>query len=412
MLKSHQQTIFETLGRNPIHPFPARMAAGIALEALGEGKTTLRVLDPMSGSGTVLAVARANGHRAFGVDLDPLAVLLAGVWTRTIDPEQIKDKAVEVLERARGSFRALTTAMAYPAGSDDETRAFIRYWFDDYARRQLAALSGAIGRVRDESTRNVLWCAFSRLIITKTAGASLAMDLSHSRPHRQFSRAPVKPFNRFTAAVQTIVSNCPQSGSGNVGPAAVVKRGDARKLNVETDSIDLVLTSPPYLNAIDYMRCSKFSLVWMGYNVCEIRQIRGESVGAEASSDEALDSKWVKSLIKQLKLTPALSTRDNALLARYAWDMWHVLAETSRVLRRGGRAVYVVGDCQSRGTFIRNSAIVTAVAEQHGLSLVSRQSRNLPANRRYLPPPKKGPTSTAAMDARMRREVVIAFKKP
>jgi len=412
MLKSHQQTILETLGRNPIHPFPARMAAGIALEALGEGKTTLRVLDPMSGSGTVVAVARANGHRAFGVDLDPLAVLLAGVWTRTIDPERIKDKAAEVLECARGNFRALTSGMAYPAGSDNETRAFIRYWFDDYARRQLAALSGAIGRVRNESTRNVLWCAFSRLIITKTAGASLAMDLSHSRPHRQFSRAPVKPFNRFTSAVETIVSNCPQSGSGNVGPAAVVKRGDARKLNVETDSIDLVLTSPPYLNAIDYMRCSKFSLVWMGYNVCEIRQIRGESVGAEASSDEALDSKWVTDLIKQLKLTPALSTRDNALLARYAWDMGHVLAETSRVLRRGGRAVYVVGDCQSRGTFIRNSAIVTAVAEQHGLSLVSRQSRNLPANRRYLPPPKKGPTSTAAMDVRMRREVVIAFKKP
>lgn len=138
----------------------------------------------------------------------------------------------------------------------------------------------------------------------------------------------------------------------------------------------------------------------------------GESVGAEASSDEALDAKWVKSLINQLKLTPALSTRDHALLARYAWDMGHVLAETSRVLRRGGRAVYVVGDCQSRGTFIRNSAIVTAVAEQHGLALVSRQSRSLPANRRYLPPPKKKPTSSAAMDARMRREVVMAFKKP
>ena len=412
MLKSHQQTILETLGRNPIHPFPARMAAGIALEALGQSNKALRVLDPMSGSGTVLAVARANGHRAFGVDLDPLAVLLAGVWTRTLDPERIKDKAAEVLERSRGRFHALNTGRAYPVDSDDETRAFIRYWFDDYARRQLAALSGAIGRVRDESTRDVLWCAFSRLIITKTAGASLAMDLSHSRPHRQFSRAPVKPFNRFTSAVNTIVSNCPQLGSGNVGPAAVVKRGDARRLNVESDSIDLVLTSPPYLNAIDYMRCSKFSLVWMGYNVCEIRQIRGESVGAEASSDEALDAKWVKSLINQLKLTPALSTRDHALLARYAWDMGHVLAETSRVLRRGGRAVYVVGDCQSRGTFIRNSAIVTAVAEQHGLALVSRQSRSLPANRRYLPPPKKKPTSSAAMDARMRREVVMAFKKP
>lgn len=411
MLKSHKKTILETLGRNPIHPFPARMAPGIALEALGKGSGTLRVLDPMAGSGTVLAVARANGHRAFGVDLDPLSVLLADVWTRTVNAELIRDKAYEILHRAKSAFDLLPAGQAYPAGSDGETRDFIRYWFDEYARRQLTALSAAISRLHDDSTRKVLWCAFSRLIITKTAGASLAMDLSHSRPHRRFTRAPIKPFNRFIAAVETIIANCPQSGSGAVGPATVVKRGDARRLGIESESIDLVLTSPPYLNAIDYMRCSKFSLVWMGYNVGEIRQIRGESIGAEVSSQDALESDWVKSILKELKLNPALSTRDHALLARYAWDMGHALGEASRVLRRRGRAVYVVGDSMSRGTFIRNSMIVTLVAQQRGLSLVSQQSRSLPANRRYLPPPKRM-ASSHAMDARMRREVVIAFKKP
>ena len=104
MLKSHKKTILETLGRSPIHPFPARMAPGIALEALGESKAPLRVLDPMTGSGTVLAVARAKGHRAFGVDLDPLAILLAGVWTRTVDAELVNDKAAEVLDRAKTAF--------------------------------------------------------------------------------------------------------------------------------------------------------------------------------------------------------------------------------------------------------------------------------------------------------------------
>jgi adenine-specific DNA methylase len=411
MLKSHKKTILEALGRNPIHPFPARMAPGIALEALGEGRGTLRVLDPMAGSGTVLAVARANGHRAFGVDIDPLAVLLADVWTGTVDAERIRGKAAEVLDRAKSAFDLLPAGQAYPAGSDDETRDFIRYWFDDYARRQLVALAAVISRLHDNSTRKVLWCAFSRLIITKTAGASLAMDLSHSRPHRQFTRAPIKPFNRFIAAVEMVIANCPQSSSGTVGPATVVKRGDARKLEMEDESIDLVLTSPPYLNAIDYMRCSKFSLVWMGHNVSEIRQIRGESVGAETSSDEALEASWVKSVIKELRLRPALSSRDHALLARYAWDMGHALGEASRVLRRRGRAVYVVGDSMSRGTFIRNSMIVTLVAQRHGLSLVSRQSRSLPANRRYLPPPKRT-KSDDMMDARMRREVVLAFKKP
>jgi DNA modification methylase len=411
MLMSHNKTIFEILGRSPIHPFPARMAPGIALEALGESKTPLRVLDPMAGSGTVLAVARASGHRAFGIDLDPLAVLLAGVWTRTVDPDRVRDKAAEVLDRAKMTFALLTLGQAYPSGSDNETRKFIRYWFDDYARRQLAALSTAINRVHDEVTRDVLWCGFSRLIITKQAGASLAMDLSHSRPHRKFARAPVKPFNRFITAVNTVVSNCPQLGSETVGPATVVKRGDARKLDIKDDSIDLVLTSPPYLNAIDYMRCSKFSLVWMGRTISELRQIRGESVGAEISFEEALETEWVKLLIKQLGLRPKLSNRNHAILAKYVWDMGQALAEVSRVLRRGGRAVYVVGDSKTRGTFIRNSSIVTAVAQEHGLSFVSQQSRALPANRRYLPPPKRR-GSKATIDVRLRKEIIIEFNKP
>src|SRR5260370_11931306 len=158
MLKSHKKTILEILGRNPIHPFPARMAPGIALEALGESKTALRVLDPMAGSGTVLAVARAKGHRAFGVDLDPLAVLLAGVGTRRVDAERVNDKVAEILGRAKAAFGPLPSGHAYPVGSDDETRKFIGYWFDDYARRQLAALSTAIRRVHHDATRDVLWC--------------------------------------------------------------------------------------------------------------------------------------------------------------------------------------------------------------------------------------------------------------
>jgi DNA modification methylase len=364
----------------------------------------------MMGSGTVLAVGRAKGHRAFGVDLDPLAVLLAGVWTRTVDLSSAKDKAEDVLNRAKFAFERLSSRHAYPIRSDDETCKFIRYWFDDYARRQLASLSFAIRRIHDEAIRDVLWCGFSRLIITKSSGASLAMDLSHSRPHRAFEYAPVKPFNQFISAVSTIVKNCPQSGSGPVGPATVVKKGDARQLDFEDKSIDLVLTSPPYLNAIDYMRCSKFSLVWMGHTISELRAIRGNTVGTEASFELAQKSKWVQALIKQLKLKPILSDRDQALLARYIWDMDQAITEVSRVLKKKGRAVYVVGDSMIRGTFVRNSEIVCAVAEKHGLSMLSKHSRKLPENRRYLPPPKQGQTNSA-LDGRMRKEVVLEFSK-
>ena len=291
------------------------MAPGIALGALGETNTSLRVLDPMAGSGTVLAVARSKGHKAIGVDPHPLAVLLAGVWTRLSDRDAAREKAVEVLSRAKARMTTLSIAQAYSANSDEETRTFLRYWFDPYARRQLTALSHAIAHIREPSIRDALWCGFSRLIITKQAGASLAMDLSHSRPHRTFERAPIKPFDRFLNAVEIVVGNCPEVRDGTLGPVTSVKQGDARKLDVENESIDLVLTSPPYLNAIDYIRCSKFSLVWMGYTAKEMREIRGSSVGTESSSDEALSDDWVRGLIKHLRLSPALSSRDYGLLA-------------------------------------------------------------------------------------------------
>ena len=96
MLKSHHQTVFQTLGRHPIHPFPARMAPGIALDALGKGKTPLRVLDPMAGSGTTLVVARSRGHEAIGLDSDPLACLISEVWCADIDAAKITRAAFRV----------------------------------------------------------------------------------------------------------------------------------------------------------------------------------------------------------------------------------------------------------------------------------------------------------------------------
>jgi DNA modification methylase len=410
MLASHGKSIFDTLGRQPIHPFPARMAAGIALAALSSKKGNLRVLDPMMGSGTVLAVARSKGHYATGVDLDPLAVLMGRVWTSSVDREKTISKAEEVLRRARKIFGTLPVSDAYPIGSDEETKKFIRYWFDGYVRRQLAALSFSIKRVQNKGIRDILWCALSRLIITKSVGASLAMDLAHSRPHKTYTRAPAKPFQRFLRAVKTVVENCPERSGVGLGPRTAALRGDARALKLKDKTIDLVLTSPPYLNAIDYIRCSKFSLVWMGHQIGDLRKIRRESIGCESGDAESETQPSVKNVIRALRLTPALPSKYAKMLSQYIWDMSKSIAEVSRVLKRGGRAVYVVGDSTIRGTFVRNSSIVSAVAKQNGLKLVSRHSRKLPNNRRYLPPPRII-GSRDALDSRMRREVVLVFRR-
>lgn len=98
-------------------------------------------------------------------------------------------------------------------------------------------------------------------------------------------------------------------------------------------------------------------------------------------------------------------------MTRYIADMRRAMREVARVLVPGGKAVYVMGENTIRGTYIRNSRIISDIARLCGLKLKERRVRNLPANRRYLPPPSAR-NNSAPMDTRMRREVVLAFVKP
>ena len=234
------------------------------------------------------------------------------------------------------------------------------------------------------------------------------MDLSHSRPHRTFETAPQKPFNKFLSTVERVIANAIDKRVHDSGPEPTIKKADARTLPLDNESIDLVLTSPPYLNAIDYVRCSKFSLVWMGYKIEELRQVRTSSVGNEAADAAAVDDEEIMGIVDALKLRPKLERRFHAILCRYINDMREAIAEVGRVLSKTGIAVYVVGENTVRGSYVRTSKIVTRLAELAGLSLRERRMRTLPANRRYMPPPD---ASAGSMNQRMRREIVLTFER-
>ena len=385
------------------------MAPAIALDALDDCNKRLRVLDPMAGSGTVLAVAQASGHKTMGFDTDPLAVLMAKVWTTPICPEAVFAKSKEVLWRARKLCQDIPLREAYPKDANTETRNFIRYWFDGRARRQLTSLAITIDRLRDDRLRDALWCAFSRLIITKQAGASRAMDLSHSRPHRTFDKAPILPFEKFVAAAKVVAYNCVTTLENETTPVSIVRRGDARLLPIESDSVDLVITSPPYLNAIDYIRCNKFSLIWLGYQISTLRTIRAGNIGTEIALPYGLKTDEIRDAAERIGDISSLGRRYEGILDRYIQDMSKALYEIWRVLRPNGRAVLVIGDSMIRGKFIKNSDALSFLAERLGLCLENRTTRELPPNRRYLPPPATK-TSGLNLQARMRSEVVLTFR--
>jgi hypothetical protein len=175
----------------------------------------------------------------------------------------------------------------------------------------------------------------------------------NSRPHRAFETAPEKPFNKFLDAVERVITNVIDKRTQDRGPATNIRLGDARKLDLPDDSIGLVLTSPPYLNAIDYLRCSKFSLVWMGHKIGDLREVRSESIGTESASELPIEEDAeIHRVISALSLRPKLNVRHERILAKYIHDMRAAVSEVGRVLSKGGSLPWAQTQVMGVGTHV------------------------------------------------------------
>ena len=168
-----------------------------------------------------------------------------------------------------------------------------------------------------------------------------------------------------------------------------------------------MLTSPPYLNAIDYMRGHRLSLIWLGYRLADLRQIRASSIGAERGSDNSNAARLFEDIQQSMCDVGRLPTRSAGIVLRYAEDVYRFVSELARVLRPNGPAILVVGNSCLKGTFIRNSDGVVRGASMVGLKLIRRIERDLPARHRYLPMPR---SSGSPLGKRMRTETVLTFK--
>ncbi len=389
----------------PIHPFPARMAPEIALEHTMRLPRASTVLDPMAGSGTVLRAASEEGHTALGIDLDPLSVLIARAWTTPVSTEAVLVEADSLVREARALDGS---SVALPWIDDDaETTEFVDYWFAVEQKAELRRISAVLRR-KAEPVHDVLRTAFSRLIVTKEPGASLARDTSHSRPHRVVRSTDFDVSSEFLRSVAWVAARLKDEPPQ---PGVKTSLGDARWMaSIADESVDGVITSPPYLNAIDYMRAHRLALVWFGYRMCDLRAIRGRVVGAERKLDDNTRESVARELIASLPSAKDLDRRTMGMVKRFAVDVWLIMNEIHRVLRIGGSAILVVGDSCLRGVFIRNSHLIKATARRVGLTLIDSRERILPDSRRYLPPPAKSGNGTP-LERRMRSEVVLSFAK-
>ncbi len=383
-----------------VHPFPARMAPEVALRSARQLPPLSLVLDPMVGSGTTLRCAADHGHRGVGFDVDPLAVLMARVWTTPLDVAALRRSGAEVLAAA-----VTVQPDGVTDGVDgDETADFMTYWFAPRQRRDLERLATVLRRKRGP-VGEALRLALSRIIVTKDRGASLARDVSHSRPHRVAEVSDYDVGAGFLRSVEQLATRLERTPP----PGGVdISLGDARALPLDDDSVDAIITSPPYLNAIDYLRGHRMTLVWLGFALDELREIRGTSIGTERGLDRGADRSFAERLAAQMGALESLPDRQVRMILRYVLDMSAVIDEAARVLRRDGVATLVVGNSSIRGVFLANDKAIVACAREAGLRQTSRRERPLPPSKRYLPPP--GRASGHLLRQRMRTEVVLRFR--
>ena len=385
--------------------FPPQLPAFFIQHLTVEGEV---VLDPMVGSGTAVLEAQLLGRNAIGFDIDPLAYRVSLIKTMRLD-------AAEVADAASGVIRAAQKALAEPDALDrrlssalvPETLAFIDYWFLASTRRELFALSSAISRVENARVRTFLEVAFSSIIVTKSGGVSLARDLAHTRPHKVAAKAPKNALDQFAARVRKSIMSL-----ADVLPmdSVLICRADARSMPLEDNTVDLIVTSPPYANAIDYMRAHKFSLVWLGDPIKGLSELRSTYIGTEKTGGEALHAYGPVSE----GVLAELSQRDEKkrrVMSRYLRDMMGVFSEMRRVLKPGRCAVVVVGSSTMRGLDVRTHDCLAEVALSLGWRIVGMAPRRIARDKRMMPM-RRAKSASSQIEQRMSQEFVIGMVKP
>lgn len=380
------------------HPFPARMPLPLARNLIEKLTAPLDVvLDPMVGSGTTIAAARLAERVGLGFDLDPLAVKLGNVASTTYSSEEVDEAASRILERAR-RIRGST-----PIFGDGESD-FVEFWFPAEARTQLRALAGSISTEAQPKIRDLAWCVFSALIINKSKSVSYALDIARSRPHKKMDKPTPEPFPAWEKRFRLMSQRLRVLDSPSLAPSTCC-RGDARNLALETGSVDFILTSPPYLSAIDYMRGHKFSLIWMGHQLEDLRQIRGTAVGSFRGlyAQDGLPHDLENRLHREINISS-----ERARLRRYLSDLQRVLREAYRVLKPGKLAIFFLGPRLFPGQEEDCLQVVSQLTGQ--FEILEAAYRPLNPARRSLPLPAR--KTGHPLSKRMRSEAVIALRKP
>jgi len=380
------------------------------------------VLDPMCGSGTTNVEALLLKRNSVGLDIDPLAVLISKCKVTPLSIDRLYECLMNVVSSLLRFKKYSLTWFVEGRDVDDtieanlseyppDVRRFFNYWFKPKTIAELATIVKIIREIEDPDIRRFFEVCFSSIIIRKSGGVSLARDLAHSRPHRDARKRVPCAFDEFIKRAYTMfglmkefLSKCPN------GVIAEIIWGDCRELPIEDCSIDLIVTSPPYANAIDYLRAHKFSLFWLGYTPKDIACLYPHYIGTERGFKKPYLKYRLKEAEQVVQMVINKDEKRGAILANYFNNMVEAISEMHRVLKPGKRCIIVIGPSTIRGILVETHKVIVEIGEQMGFKCISIIEREIDRDKRQLPLSRNRGLINR-IEARIHSESVIIFRK-
>ena len=366
--KSARSGTFTDNMKLPVHRW-FRYSAGFSAEwvqDLIQERSPAIVLDPFAGSGTTLLAAEAAGVMAYGYESHPFVARIATAKTHWNQDEQ-ELIAVSKVVLAAASKNAVPNTAAIPD-------LLIKCYTEDSLNQLYSLRDAYIGSAAsfDPKVSELVWLALTSIL--RTCSYVGTAQWQYVLPNKRKARS-ADPFTAFEQKIADMADDMAQMRKTGCRSDASVMSHDARIVcnSIPANSIDLVITSPPYPNNYDYADATRLEMTFWdeikGWGDLQevVRQyiIRSCSQHAAAEklqlrnllADAAVDAirpelTEVCEALAAVRMTKGGKKAYHTMVAAYFCDLGKVFQGLRSICAPGSKMCFVVGDSAPYGVYV------------------------------------------------------------